>query len=456
VTSAPTFTLKEVSGIIQSKIELQFPSSFWVRAEISKLGYNPHSQHAYPELVEKENGKIVAQMSATLFARTFQSINTQFLRVLNEPLKDGINALLHVKIQFSPLYGLSLNVIDIDPSYTLGELERERLETIKKLKEEGIFDRNKSLVLPLLIQRIAIISGEGTQGFSDFMSVLENNEFGYAFYTHVFSAVMQGDAAVASIRAQLQRIEKVKKHFDAVLIIRGGGGNVGMTCYNNYQLSKSIALFPLPVYTGIGHSTNEFVADLVAAKSSITPTGIATFLVDRMREIEKPLLHAQEFLLREVPERLSAERKLWSDYAQNLRSLTRLEMNRHRESQERWVQKMIFRINKNIAKEQVAHENILGTLNNATRNRIKEQQAIVLENQNKLRRNTKQIQNVQAQKLDTIADTLRLLDPQQLLKRGYSITSNENGVIRSAAQMKPGDRIITQLVDGSFTSTINE
>ena len=131
-------------------------------------------------------------------------------------------------------------------------------------------------------------------------------------------------------------------------------------------------------------------------------------------------------------------------------------MNRHRESQERWVQKMIFRINKNIAKEQVAHENILGTLNNATRNRIKEQQAIVLENQNKLRRNTKQIQNVQAQKLDTIADTLRLLDPQQLLKRGYSITSNENGIIRSAAQMKPGDRIITQLVDGSFTSTINE
>ena len=131
-------------------------------------------------------------------------------------------------------------------------------------------------------------------------------------------------------------------------------------------------------------------------------------------------------------------------------------MNRHRESQERWVQKMIFRINKNIAKEQVTHENILGNLNNATRNRIKEQHSLVLEYQNKLRRNTQQIQSAQAQKLDTIADTLRLLDPQQLLKRGYSITSNENGILRSIAHMKPGDRIITQLIDGSFTSTINE
>ncbi len=449
------FSLKQVTGIIQSKIELQFPSSFWVRAEINRLGHNPHSQHAYPELVEKENGRIVAQMGATLFARTFQAINANFLKVLNEPLKDGINALLHVKIQYSPLYGLSLNVIDIDPTYTLGELERERLETIKKLKSEGIFDTNKKLKQPLVIQRLAIISGEGTQGFSDFISVLKNNEFGYAFYSHVFSAVMQGDAAIESIQKQLRRIERVQKHFDAVIIIRGGGGNVGMTCYNNYHLSRSIALFPLPVFTGIGHSTNEFVADLVAAKTSITPTGIATYLVDRMREIEIPLLNAKEIILREIPERLRSERQIWEEYAFELRSLARLEMNRNREFQDRLAQKMIFKTNKSLSKEHVYQENLLNTITNASKNLLRTEKQTLKMNTDQLVRGSKQLYNIQLQRIESLSETVRLLNPIELLKRGYSITTNERGILKSVKDIKSGEEIITQFQDGSIKSTVN-
>lgn len=455
MSEVKAFSLKQVTNIIQSKIELQFPSSFWVRAEINRLGHNPHSQHAYPELVEKENGKIVAQIGATLFARTFQAINSRFLQVINEPLKDGITALLQVKIQFSPLYGLSLNIIDIDPTFTLGELERERIETIQKLKSEGIFDNNRKVPQPLLMQRLAIISGEGTQGFSDFMSVLNHNEYGYAFYTHVFSAVMQGDAAIDSIQKQLKRIKKVSKHFDAVLIIRGGGGNVGMTCYNNYQLSRCIALFPLPVFTGIGHSTNEFVADLVAAKTSITPTGIANYLVERIRDVEIPLLNAKEILLREVPERLTSESKLWTEYAFELRSLARMEMNRHRDMQDKWMQRMILKTNKTLSREHIAHQNLQGNLQNAARNTLRDAK-LSLKNENvQLTRNVKNIQNMQRQKLDSLSETVRLLDPVQLLKRGYSITSNELGIIKSAKQLKSGEILITQFQDGSVKSTVN-
>jgi len=454
VSAIKAFSLKQVTGIIQSKIELQFPSSFWVRAEINRLSHNPHSQHAYPELVEKENGKIVAQIGATLFSRTFQSINSNFLKVLNEPLKDGINALLHVKIQYSPLYGLSLNILDIDPTFTLGELERERLETIQRLKTEGIFDANKKVHQPLLIQKIAVISGEGTQGFSDFMSVLDTNEYQYSFFTHVFSAVMQGDAAISSILKQLKRVKRAQKHFDAVVIIRGGGGNVGMTCYNDYNLARGIAMFPLPVFTGIGHSTNEFVADLVAAKTSITPTGIANFLVDRIREIEIPLINAKELILREIPERIQLESRLWKEYALELRALARLEMNRHNDSQEKWAQKLILKTNKILSKEHVFYENIQGTLLNSTRNVIRTLKNDLKKEQVDLKRNVKNIQVLSRQKLETLSETLRLLDPVELLKRGYSITSNSKGIIKSIKQVKSGEKLITQFKDGKIESTV--
>jgi len=353
------------------------------------------------------------------------------------------------------LYGLSLNILDIDPTYTLGELERERLETIQRLKTEGIFDANKKVYQPLLIQRIAVISGEGTQGFSDFMNVLDNNEYKYSFFTHVFSAVMQGDAAISSILKQLKRVKRVKEHFDAVVIIRGGGGNVGMTCYNDYGLAREIALFPLPVFTGIGHSTNEFIADLVAAKTSITPTGIANFLVDRIREIEIPLINAKEMLLREVPERIELESRLWKDYALELRSLARLEMNRHNDSQEKWAQKLILKTNKILSKEHVLYENIQGTLLNSTRNVIKSSKNDLNREQGDLKRNVKNIQILNRQKIETLSETLRLLDPVELLKRGYSITSNSKGIIKSVKQVKSGEKLITQFKDGKIESTVN-
>ena len=177
-------------------------------------------------------------------------INNTFQKVLKEPLKDGIKILFLASISFDPTYGLALRIIDIDPGYTLGDLEREKQETIKKLQDEGIFNKNKTLKLPLLPQRIAVISVETSKGYADFLKVIDTNSWGYKFFHLLFPSLLQGEKAVEGIINQLRRIRKVRSHFDVVAIIRGGGGDIGLSCYNSFILAKEIALFPIPVITG--------------------------------------------------------------------------------------------------------------------------------------------------------------------------------------------------------------
>ena len=220
-----------------------------------------------------------------------------FLKVLHEPLKNGIYILFSAKISFHALHGLSLRILDIDPSFSLGELEKEKQETIEKIRKEGIFNSNKSLKLALLPKRIAIISAQTSKGYSDFLNVIDGNTWGYQFFQILFPAHLQGENAVESIMNQLIRIKKVKHHFDAVAIIRGGGGDIGLTCYNNYELSKAIALFPIPVLTGIGHSTNETVAEMVAFKNAITPTELADFLIQKFHNFAVPVQKAQDSII---------------------------------------------------------------------------------------------------------------------------------------------------------------
>lgn len=255
VNNKKIFSLLEVTSSIQKTLSARYTSSFWVKAEMNKLNFYKQSGHCYPDLVEKQDGKVIAQIRSNLWKDDYMKINNTFLEVLKEPLKDGIKILFLAKVSFDPVHGLALRIIDIDPGYTLGDLEKEKQETIKKLQDEGIFNRNKSLKLPLLPQRIAIISVETSKGYGDFMKVIDGNPWNYKFFCFLFPSLLQGEKAVEGIINQLTRIKKVINHFDAVAIIRGGGGDIGLSCYNNYQLSKEFALFPIPVITGIGHST---------------------------------------------------------------------------------------------------------------------------------------------------------------------------------------------------------
>lgn len=284
------FSLSEVLFSVQRVLLQRYTSAFWVKAEMNKLNYYTYSGHAYPDLVEKKNNRVVAQIRSVLWKTDFEVINARFMEILNEPLKDGITILFLARITFDPVYGLSLRILDIDPAYTLGVLEQEKQQTLQRLAKENLLYANKKLSLPFPFpQRLAIISVETGKGYADFCKVLDQNPYGYTFFRMLFPSILQGERAIEGITTQLKKIKRLSHHFDMVVVVRGGGGDIGLSCYNNFELSAAIAAFPLPVLTGIGHSTNETVAEMVAFKSAITPTELADFIVDYARQFDSQL-----------------------------------------------------------------------------------------------------------------------------------------------------------------------
>jgi len=311
------FSLKQVALSIEKTIASRYHQNYWVKAEIHKLNKYP-SGHAFPELVEKEEGKIVAQMNGSIWKQNLQRIEKIFADQVQEPLKDGIQVLMLVKVSFNPTFGLSLQIQDIDPAFTLGQLQKEKDITLKKLKAEGLLQTNQLLPYPLLAKRIAIISAATSKGLSDFYQVLDQNSFGYTFHTQLFEAYVQGDIAIDSIIAALQQIENHKSKFDVVVIVRGGGAEVGLTCYNNYELCKAIASFPLPIITGIGHSTNLTVAELIAYSSAITPTQLAEMLIAQFRDFELRVERLSQAVVKNAQLQIQRNREKMSQVVQNL------------------------------------------------------------------------------------------------------------------------------------------
>src|SRR5690606_17011412 len=271
------------------------------------------------ELVEKRNGKVVAEMRAILWNGDYQRINQRFIEVMREPLKSGIAILFLAAISYDPLYGLSLRIIDIDPSYSLGELEREKLESIHRLKTEGLFERNKRLPFPIVPKRLAIVSVETSKGYADFLKIINGNPWRYRFEHTLFPALLQGDQSTPSILNQLVHVAEQLEHYDVVAIIRGGGGDVGLSSYNSYLLASAIAQFPIPVLTGIGHSTNETVAEMVAYQNAITPSELADFLIQRFHQFAAPLAQAEEAIFYKVRQLLANQRNILNDCAQYFR-----------------------------------------------------------------------------------------------------------------------------------------
>ena len=430
VNDRTIFSLSEVAGSIQKTLSERYTTSFWVKAEMNKLNHYPQSGHCYPDLVEKADGKIIAEIRSNIWKDDFQRINDNFLNVLHEPLKNGINILFCAKISYNPIYGLSLRILDIDPSYSLGELEKEKQQTIEKIRKEGIFKANKSLKLALLPKRIAIISVQTSKGYSDFRQVLDGNPWGYSFFLMLFPSLLQGENAVESIISQMIRIKKVKHHFDAVAIIRGGGGDVGLTCYNNYELSKEIAMFPIPVITGIGHSTNETVAELIAFKNAITPTDLADFLIQKFHNFSVPLQKAQESIVNrftalikdEKLRILNAVRYFKKDVISFINQATWI-VNRQISLLEKgsgWV------ISTN--KQRLGSEKV----------NIFDKAGIFLRNENS--------------SIAALEKNIELMNPVNVLNRGYSITLINGKALKSIADLQEGAILKTILPDGDIIS----
>lgn len=292
--------LHALNSQISACIEEIFDEPIWVSAEIVSLNRN-RTGHCYLELIEKlPDGAIVAKARATIWSALYGRISAYFQQVTGMPLAAGMTVALQVEVVFHPNYGFSLNVKDINPQFTLGNRLMQRTQTIERLQKEGVFDMNKELALPAITRRLAVVSAQTAAGYGDFMKELGQNAWNFTFQVTLFPALMQGDAAEASIVKALHEIAQVQQDFDAVVIIRGGGAVTDLDCFDAYQLAYTVTQMPLPVVVGVGHDRDVSVLDMVAAVSLKTPTAVAQFMVQRLADAYQRVCLCQERLSRGV------------------------------------------------------------------------------------------------------------------------------------------------------------
>ncbi len=405
------FTLLELNTVIKSAIGDIFPKPCWVAAEIAELKCNQKG-HCYLELIEKEDEKTTAQIKATIWAYEYRKLGHKFEKAAGLALKSGMRVLLLVDVTFHEVYGLSLNIKDIDPAYTMGEMARRKKEVIDRLRKEGIMDMNKSLPLPLVPQRAAVISSKTAAGYGDFFQQLDNNPYGYKFTHLLFPAIMQGQEAERSLICALDEIRKKKGLFDVVVIIRGGGSVIDLSCFDGYDIASHTARFPLPVITGIGHEKDDTVVDMVAHTKLKTPTAVAEFLISGLRSYEECVMDVFDRVRRQTERMLKDERHKFD-------SLTRS------------ASYIPLRIS-------AVHMNRLSVIRSDLESRSS-------------RRLVREEHRAAA-----IEQAIKHLDPANVLKRGYSITRHKGKILRSAASLKKWAVIETKLLNGTITSIVQD
>ncbi len=275
-----TYSLKELCEWIQDVMESDLPDRYWVRAEIASMSVRGH---CYMELIEKaDNGILAAKVRATCWSNMYGLLSAYFTQETGESLHVGLQVLLEVSVEFHSVYGLSLNVWNIDPTYTIGDLAKQRQATINKLQLDGVMELQQALELPSLVRRIAVVSSSEAAGYGDFCDQLKNNRFGFDFQVQLYPAVMQGDTASRSIVNALSAIADQEEEWDVVVIIRGGGASTDLSCFDDYELASHCAQFPLPIIAGVGHTRDVSVVDMVVYSSVKTPTAAAEWLIDRV------------------------------------------------------------------------------------------------------------------------------------------------------------------------------
>ncbi|MBI5640470.1 MAG: exodeoxyribonuclease VII large subunit [Nitrospirae bacterium] len=400
-------SLYELAGLIKTAVSDSFPESLWVIAEIAELKCNPKG-HCYLELVEKNKDQTVAQIKATCWSYEYRRISRTFEKATGESLNPGMKIMLLASVAFHEVYGLSLNIRDIDPTYTMGEMARRKKEVIERLHKEGVIGLNRELPLPLVPQKIAVISSKTAAGYGDFFHQLDTNPYGYRFVHILFPALMQGREAEASIISSLLQISKKRRLFDIAVIIRGGGSVTDLSCFDSYELACHIARSPLPVITGIGHEKDDTVADIVAHTRMKTPTAVAEFLISGMREFEEGILEIQQRIH-------SCTGRILRDEGYRL---------------DRVSQRLSF-IPSQLA---LSAGNRLEMLSKDLESRIRD-----------CFRNERNRQGGMEQ-------AIRLLDPAQVLRRGYSITRHKGKILRDASLIRKGDTLRTTLSNGAITS----
>lgn len=404
----------------------------WVVAETSDVSVRKNG-HCYLELIEKnEDGLTVARLSAAIWRTSYVPLAALFQAVTGQSLATGMKVMVCVTVNFHPQFGLKAVIGDIIPEFTLGDMARQRQEIIKRLTVEGIIDRNKQLPWTLVPQRIAVISSETAAGYGDFMNQLENNAYGLKFYTHLFTAAMQGANTVPSVMAALQRVEEVIDLFDCLVVIRGGGASSELNSFDNYDLARAIAMFPIPVIVGIGHERDVTVLDYVASMRVKTPTAAAEFLIKcgidalaHLDELHNAAITAARDMVAHSREQLAYYASLIPATAQRIASTARARLDKY-------VDVIPAAINTRIGAEgtRLSH--------NVELIRASVGQALV----------TAQM------RLQSLDDKVTLLSPRNILNRGYSLTKCNGKFVTSSTQLHEGDIVTTHFKNGSVRAEV--
>lgn len=450
-------SLSELQLEIKNSLENAFPEPVWVIAEIAEFNVY-RTGHCYLDLIEKsgKSDKIKAKARATIWAFPFKIIQHNFERKTGRELQKGLKILAQVKPEMHELYGFSLNITDIDPNYTLGELASQRQETINKLMEFGIFEMNKSLEISKIPKRIALISSESAAGYDDFMHQITQNSKNYKFEVQLFPSLMQGNEAAAAIIRALEAIYAQESNFDVVVMVRGGGAKTDMAAFDEFELAANIAQFPLPVLTGIGHNRDESVADLVANRSLKTPTAVAEFLIAKFDETANELLILQNRLAIYTDLFFNENKLTLATYSQQLKPIVLRALERRNEKlqhAENRFQKSIKTVSENERKRLANFAKMMQLL---TPRLLKMKKMQLQQKTEKLEAGLTSYFKLKNEKLGNLTQRTNASSPYNILKRGYSITKHKGKAITDVALLEKGAIIETVLFNGIVFSEITE
>lgn len=428
-----SITLFELNGLVKSTLQYGMSTAYWVQAEISSMSV-AYNGHCYLELIQKSPSGtgFIAKAKANIWNSTFQRLKPFFEHETGLALTIGLNVLLQVNVSFHEVFGYSLVVSDIDPTYTMGDMARRRREILARLEAEGVLELNKELAIPVVPQRIAIVSSLTAAGFGDFCNQLNNNIYGFKFYYKLFPAVMQGDNVEQSVIEALNKIASCADLWDVVVIIRGGGAVSELSCFDSYNLAINIANFPLPVITGIGHERDDTVIDVVANTKVKTPTAAAELLIGVVADSASKLDLLTNRLSEVISVIMECERHRISLLSQKLPSLLAV----LKAGQERKIGLLT--------------EKALG----AAKRIVSEQMYAGRSLQLRLSHGFQNIVTSQFHRLELMEKSMQSVDPEQILRRGYSITLLEGKVVTSASIIKPGDRLKSRFADGMVESEV--
>lgn len=452
-SSSNAISLFELNAMVHAVVEQNLRRAYWVTAELSEMR-TASNGHCYLEFVQKDphSGALLAKARGMIWRTNYRLLSDSFFRATGRRLGVGINVMVEVNVTFHELYGYSLNVINIDPTYTLGDLAQRRKEILQMLEDDGVIDLNKELPLPKVIQRVAVISSATAAGYGDFCKQLQQS--GLPFEVKLFPAVMQGDRVEPSVIAALDDIVAEEDRWEVVVIIRGGGAATDLNGFDSYLLASNVAQFPLPVLTGIGHERDDTILDVVAHTRFKTPTAVAAFLIESRENESQHLQELRARMARQVQLRMQLERHALDTLSHRISLAVTQNLSQRQMEFRSLAHRFDSASSHYMAVQQRWQLRLAARIELLVQQRLHQEKERLRPLPHRLESALKACLMAEHHRQDILSRSIRLAGPERILAMGFSITMKDGKVVSSPQALKPGDCIVTRFAQGDVYSQV--